>query len=284
MRPAEYSSLQRAADGASLSAQKTFLWLNIVQLWILSLNALIAGWNPPDPAAQRKVAIAVCVLMFIALMIASALKVGKFDDKWFRARAYAENIKIAAWLFVTGRLDEAGFLEKINELNERLPEFAKAVALYHDGGPNITEWMREARKLALPERVALYRSQRLDDQLNWYHSKSTFNARKERNWFVALFIIEFVAFGYAVVQAWLMWEFNAVGGVAAASAAFIAWMQTKRFSDLGLSYQIAAADLHGIGEKYRDIASEDAFGEMVKESEAAISREHTVWLSRRTAV
>src|SRR4051794_34031236 len=96
----EYPALQHSADVASGSNQRDFIRLNVVQLAILALIAFIAGWTPASPGYQRGAAIAVFVLMFIAFAVVTALRIGHFDDRWFRCRAFAENIKSAVWFFV----------------------------------------------------------------------------------------------------------------------------------------------------------------------------------------
>lgn len=65
------------------------------------------------------------------------------------------------------------------------------------------------------------------------------------------------------------------------SAGFIAWMQTKRFSDLGISYSIAAGDLRRIAEERAHVETESDVELLVKEVEAAVSREHSIWMAHR---
>src|SRR5689334_22308850 len=98
--PIEYPSLMRAADSASGAAQRGFLRLNVAQLIILVVTALVTGWTPPSPDAQRWVAVAVALMMFVALGVATVLRLNKFDERWFRCRALAENVKSAVWYFV----------------------------------------------------------------------------------------------------------------------------------------------------------------------------------------
>jgi len=285
MKTLQYPALHTAADAASKRAQRTFLCLTVSQLIILTIIAFISGWSPPNPDSQRIVAIIVFTLMFIALGFTTALRIGHFDDKWFRARAFAENVKNAVWIFITSPMSETAqrekeYLRQLDQLRERLPELAKQLSL-QAGGEGITHSMEEIQALALQEKLALYQQARLDDQLRWYYSKAAFNVRYENIWFVVLFIAEFMAVLYAAAQAWRLWELNAVGGISAACSGFIAWMQTKRYSDLGVSYRIAAEDLQRIKDKYKHVVSESEFADFIEEAEKAVSREHTLWLSRR---
>jgi hypothetical protein len=282
-----YPSLKQAADAASALSQRRFLALIIAQLWILVLTAVTSGWTPADPAFQRGVAIVVAILMFIALGIATTLRLAKFDDRWFRCRALAENIKSGVWFFVMSPAisvaeAEAAYLAEVDQVQKRLEQVAKEVALHDVGGPLITGWMRETQRLPLDEKVRLYREKRLEDQRGWYLNRSQYNTRREAWWFGGVFVIEFAAVAYAALQAWRLWQFNAVGAMAAMSVGLIAWMQTKRFSDLALSYGIAAGDLRRIAAEREHVATEEDLENLVKDVETAVSREHSLWLARRT--
>jgi len=260
------------------------MWLNALQLAVLTIIAFIAGWAPAAPASQRIVAIVVCALMVLALALTTALRIGHFDDRWFRCRAFAENIKSAAWFFMManpGPEAEAEFTKEVEEIRERLHEVIKEVTSYESDGDIITEEMKTAQALPQPGKLAFFREQRLDDQRRWYRSKARYNARREQYWFAAIFTIEFLALAYAAMQAWKLWEFNAVGGIAATGAAFVAWLQTKRFSDLGTSYAIAAGDLDGIAAQTIPGDDEAKFNQFVEDVEKAVSREHSMWLARR---
>jgi hypothetical protein len=283
----EYPALKVAADVAAQAAQRVFLFLTRAQLSLLGIIALVSGCAPSDHDHQRVVSILVAVLMAGALLLATVLRVGTFDDRWFQCRALAENIKSAAWFFVMSpaksvSLAENVFLDEVEQLKHRLEKVAKDVALHHPGSALMTKWMIEIQKLPLDEKLALYRTERLSDQIDWYHTNAQTNIRKERWWFWAIIVIEFIAVVYAALQAWQLWQTNLVGGIAAVGAGFIAWMQTKRFSDLGLSYGIAAEDLRQIEARHAHSTTEVEVEILVKEVEAAVSREHTIWMERRT--
>lgn len=281
-----YPSLKVAADRASGVAQRTFLLLNVAQLTILVVTSFIAGWSPASSLWQRNVDIAVAVIMFGALGIATWLRLGKFDDRWFRCRALSENVKSAVWYFVMCPESlvvgsETNYLKEVELLQSRLEQVSKEVALYDDDGDLVTQWMRDTQKLPLEQKLRLYREHRLQDQQNWYHARARSNTRLEKNWFCAIFLVEFIAVACAAIQAWHHCEMNIVGGVAGMSAAFIAWMQTKRYSDLGVSYSIAASDLRQIAAKRQNATTEDEVQTLVQEVETAVSREHSMWLARR---
>lgn len=284
-----YPTIRNSADRASSVAQRTFLILNRAQLTLLTLTAFAAGLTFSSPARQRGAAWCICVLMFLTLILSSALRVGKFDDRWFRCRAYAENLKSAVWRFVMShhdhtRASETAYLSEIRQLNERLPDLQGYLAKYGVSGAFITDWMRSAHSLPFDQKIAMYREFRIKEQADWYSDRSKYNSRMEQAWFWLIFGSEFVALVIAAIDAWQLPRFNPVSGIATVGASFIAWFQLKRFSDLGTSYAIAATDLEQIGETHMGITTQHEIDVMVQEVEAAVSREHSMWLARRLVV
>lgn len=284
-----YPPIRISADKASAVAQRTFLILNRAQLTLLTLTAFAAGMTFSSPAHQHWAAWCICVLMLLTLVLSSALRVGKFDDRWFRCRAYAENLKGAVWRFIMShhdgtRASETAYLNEIKQLNERLPDLQGYLAKYGVSGALITDWMRSAHALPFDQKIAMYREFRIKDQADWYSDRSRYNSRMEQVWFWLIFGSEFVALVIAAIEAWQLPGFNPVSGVATVGASCIAWFQLKRFSDLGTSYAIAATDLQRIGETHVGITTQHEIDVMVQEVETAVSREHSMWLARRLVV
>jgi len=120
----------------------------------------------------------------------------------------------------------------------------------------------------------------LENQINWYTGKARSNLSWETPWFWSIFVIEFIGVAYSAFQIWSLFTLNIVGGLSALSAAGIAWIQLKRYSDLANSYAVAREDLIRISEARRGASTQDEFKLMVSEVEAAISREHSMWKSR----
>jgi hypothetical protein len=260
--------------------------LTKAQLGLLAATALLSGWNPKLDEWQRATAIVTCLLIAAVLAMNVWLRYGAYDDTWFRCRALAENIKSAMWYFIMlpapQRVEsEREFLRQVEEMQERLPGISKQLSLHRIDGPIVTDWMRDIQALSTAEKLAAYRAERVQNQIAWYQSKAASNARRERQWQAAIFILEFLALVYAGFYAWKLWQFNAVGGVAGISAAFVAWMQTKRHSDLANSYAVAEEDLRRIAAKREHAASDLEIARFVREVETAVSREHSMWLARR---
>ncbi|MDR5729810.1 MAG: DUF4231 domain-containing protein [Terriglobia bacterium] len=285
----DYPPLRNAANRASISAQRVFLRLNRIQLLLLTSAAFVSGVQFKNPEHQHEESWVVFVIMLTALAVTTVLRIGKFDDRWFRCRAYAENFKSLVWLYVmsanaSSDSSEQEYLNSIAHLKERLPDLQKEFARYGIAGKLITDWMCKARSLTVEHKLAMYHALRIDDQMNWYSDKAKFNSRKEGEWFWSIVVIEFLAVAGAALQANQLLQLNPVSGIAALGTALIAWSQIKRFSDLGTSYAIAANDICEIAESHRRVETQAELDVFVQQIETAVSREHSMWLARRSVV
>lgn len=292
MNEADYPALWRSSTTASASCQWWFMFWVRVHLGLLAATGLIAAWNPTDPTTDRWVSSAVALTMFFALLTGLGMKLAKLDDAWFRARAFAENAKGAAWRFMAkpkpsqqadDEAEERAFLEELQQIRARFPQTEKQLSAHDGGGEEITAKMREVRSLSMAERLAFYRRHRLVDQIEWYRKKARINARAESRWFVAILAVEGIALVAAVVRMMSSHEYNPTGAVVALAACFVAWVQTKRFSDLSNTYGVACRDLNGLNIKADHVHDEAQFQAFVNEVEIAVSREHRLWVERRSA-
>jgi SMODS and SLOG-associating 2TM effector domain 1/SMODS and SLOG-associating 2TM effector domain 3 len=286
LRSFQYPELRDAADRASSSAQKKFMWFQRLQLVALVIAAALAGWSPVTEHQRKSIAIFTFVAMGIGLAFSLALQFGEFDDHWFRCRAYAENMKSAAWKFAMtpeqlSSNAESLYLEEMENLRRRLPGEDAAILRYGHPGPSITDTMRAVQALDLGGRTSLYKKYRVEDQVKWYSDNSKSNQDRETFWYWVIFASQAVGVILAGLQISYSARYNSVGLVAAGASAFVAWLRVKRFSDLSITYAVAARDLRMICDQNRAIESEKAFSEFVTATEAAISREHSMWLARR---
>lgn len=251
---------------------------------------MIAAWNPTDPMHEKVVSWSVAGTMLVALIVSFAIKQLKLDDAWFRTRAFAENAKEAAWRFMMQPACssapgpdpvKSAYLDTLQKIRERFPGLAKEIATEGDTGAEITQKMQEVRAMSTSDRCNLYLKDRIQDQVDWYASKAKANARAETRWFWFILAAEGTAVLAAIIRLTFVQEFNPTGGTAAMAACLVAWLQTKRFSDLANTYAVAALDLKMIKERYGQAATEDELYKLVDESETAISREHRLWVEKR---
>jgi hypothetical protein len=286
LRKFQYPALRDAADRASSSAQNKFMWLQRLQLAALVIAAALAGWSPTTEHQRKIIAILTFSGMVVALAFSLALQLGEFDDHWFKCRAYAENMKSAAWKFAMtpdqlSASAEKLYLEEMENLHKRLPGEDAVILRYGYAGPSITDSMRSIQALDLDSRTSLYKKYRVEDQVKWYSDNSKYNQSKEGLWYWVIFVVQFVGVILAALQISYPARYNVVGLVAAGASAFVAWLRVKRFSDLSITYAVAARDLRMICDQNRLIGSEEALNAFVTAAEAAISREHSIWLAKR---
>lgn len=290
MKHADYPALWRSGDAASRTRQKTFLVLVRIHLTLLAATGLIAAWNPTDPLHETIVSWSVVGTMLVALIVSFAIKQLKLDDAWFRTRAFAENAKEAAWRFMMhppsssesgGDPIRSAYLDTLQRIRERFPGLAKEIAVEGDTGAEITQRMLDVRAMSIGDRCELYLHHRVQDQVDWYARKAKANASAETRWFWMILGAEGTAILAAIVRLTFVQEFNPTGGIAAMAACLVAWLQTKRFSDLANTYAVAALDLKLIKERYGQATTEEALSKLVDEAETAISREHRLWVEKR---
>lgn len=292
MTESDYPALWRSSSAASNACQWWFMFWVRFHLALLAVTGIVAAWTPSDPFDDKWASCIVVGTMLAALLTGLGLKLAKLDDSWFRARAFAENAKGAAWRFMMkpkpavqsqDEDEEKNFLEELQQIRGRLPQIEKHLSAHDGGGSELTPRMREIRALGTLERLAIYRKHRLQDQIEWYRTKAKSNARAESRWFVLVLAVEGLAVGAAIARLLFPFDYNPTGAVAALAACFVAWIQTKRFSDLSNSYGVACRDLNGLNTKADHVHDETQLQTFVKEVELAVSREHRLWVERRSS-
>lgn len=291
MISADYPALWRSSSAAAQACQWWFLCWVRVHLVLLAATGLIAAWIPVNSNADHVVSGAIALLMFAALVIGLVLKLARMDDAWFRTRAFAENAKGAAWRFMMkakpdsadeDEAEEKAFLEELEQIRGRFPQVETYLSKYDNGGDELTPKMREVRAMPMADRLGFYKQHRLQDQIEWYRRNAKDNAKAEGAWFSGILVAEGLAVIAAVIRILEIHEYNPTGGIAAVAVCFVAWSQTKRFSDLANTYGVASRDLNGLCTRAEHVHDEAVLGELITEVEAAISREHRLWVERRS--
>jgi hypothetical protein len=144
--------------------------------------------------------------------------------------------------------------------------------------------MREARTASFIARRDLYAECRIRDQQLWYSTNADRNEIQGNRLFLAIWTINAFAIGAAIcLVIWPSLSLNTTGIFATIAASLFAWLQVRRNQELAQSYSVAAQELGLVHSKAIHIGSEDAFAEFVADAEAAISREHILWVARRDA-
>jgi len=291
VRLEDYPATFQAADAASAAAQARHFALVLVNLGAAFLAAccvaLSSAW--PQPWGGR-FGYAAALLLIVAVGVLWVSRARRDDQAWFDSRAIAESIKSSAWRFMMrakpfinldGTAAALAFADQVRQIRAARPGVEALVNKYLDvAQPDVTPFMITTRECALQERKSLYLEQRLLDQRQWYQRQSLKNEGSKNLYFWVVVALQLGAVGVAIAQ-WRPLGVGVVGLAVTLTASITAWTQARRHDDLAQSYALAVQELGEIRARIEMGVTEDSFSESVVESEAAISREHTMWMVRR---
>jgi hypothetical protein len=291
LRNEDYPVLYRAADAASRRAHLAHSRLIGAELLLLVGAAVVGATQSVLPGAasgwQRSLP---AVLLVAALIAKLANRLQRFDEHWFDGRAVAETVKSATWRYLMsvrpydgdGSQSQTTLGAALQDALAARPALAAHLQRLPPGSRQVvTDRMRQIRLMPSEERRGFYLTARVDDQEAWYAAKSQTNARSATVWFWVSLLFEGLALAGAMVIAVTGTRLDLVSVLAAISAAATAWTQLGRHDELAKSYGLAAHELLVLHARLELAESEAAFRQGVEETEAAISREHTMWMAKR---
>lgn len=284
-------------DQTAAWAQRVHLRFTRLELGLLVLGAA-AGFVEVDvgPAGIDLGGVAATLLFTASLALRGYRMTLRPTRLWQDSRAAAESIKTLCWRYAVAsrafpadlpaeRADRL-FVERLGEVLDGI----RSLAVRHpEGAPSeqITAWMRELRAAPLEQRRAVYERARVEDQQRWYAAKAEANRRQGQRWSLVVLCFEVLGVLAGALKAFdlvdLSWSTGDLVGVAAAlGAAATAWARTRQFSTLASAYRIANEELAAIRVLVPYARSDEEWEQFVDSTEAAISREHTMWRASRT--
>lgn len=286
-------ALYLAASKASQDAQKWYLKLIIANLATLVIATFLSSISFPTDPAKSWVTITAAILFVGSIIFTVVIQLVRLEKNWYGGRAIAESVKTLAWRYITGATPyEIGLSsDKVNKIfSEDLAAVLKEKKFLSGalGGklstqPQITDKMQWARTLNVGKRKEMYVINRIKGQQEWYATNADSNRKKERNSFIAIVVAELLAFaGVGFIIKFTSSVFNPVGLFATLATSILAWLQVKQYQELSQSYGLAAQELGLIFEESKSVRTEEQLSAFVLDSENAISREHTMWIARRT--
>ena len=208
------------------------------------------------------------------------------ERTWHDGRAAAESVKHLAWRYAmkaepfvgNGAADER-FIKRVNDTLAEVKHLFIGAA----GDDQITDWMREVRASGLLERKAIYVKERIEDQRRWYSAHAQDNRRNGRYWRLTLYAAGALGALGGLLKLITVVDFDVLGIAATLVTAIAAWMATKQFDALAVSYAVAAHELASAHSLASASASDDEkWSTFVNDTEDAISREHRLWIASRT--
>lgn len=288
----EYPGLFQASDDASKSAQKRYLQIVALDLFLMMLAAGIAIYNYSSTTSKEIVYIIAGILLLISLVLTIVVLTRKYEDIWYQGRALAESCKTLTWRFMLCSelfenslpLEEAKakFINKLKDIGKEFSDLNREMSAVSLAHPYISKLMLDVRSLSLEERKVYYIDNRITDQKNWYSKKAEWNKGKYILWFFVIIIsqaLSLISIAYLVLNPSSNWNFVGLFTTLASSA--ISWLQLKQHQNLKQAYTTAVLELNYILSLSSSINSESDLAKFVLDSENAISREHTLWIAQR---
>ena len=285
-------ALYRAADGVSITGQRKYLRLMRADLALLIAGAIFASITVENPGINRLFLIVSAVLLATGALITFVLSQKTYKKQWYGGRAAAESVKTLAWRYMmraepfheqisTDIIDQK-FAESLREVFQESKDLSLTVQGDLAVAPQITNAMRTLRASDLEKRKQIYAIGRIADQRTWYSQKAVRNSRSESRWFWAVGVAQVLALIAAIVMiSSSEFPVNPTGVFSTLAASALAWLQVKQHEELAQSYSVAAHELGLIADLSLHADNEKRFSTYVADAEAAISREHTLWLARR---
>ena len=286
--PLSMPAVMKSAESLSKEGQDATVRRNSCYLSLLALSAAASLIDVKVRHDTLELGAAVSV---ITLVMALSLQVHLFahpsEQLWYRGRAAAESIKTTAWLFsvggdpfpVSSATAEADFIERVRQLLHELRDLSLPVS---QGVDQISQAMRTTRALSFSERKTFYLINRITDQLDWYGDKARLNGRRAKQWAAVATVATTLAVILGVLHALVLFNFDLIGPLTTFAAGANAWGQLRQHRTLAAAYSTTQQDLALVREEAHAVVNEHAWQQYVATAEEALSREHTLWLARRS--
>ena len=233
-------------------------------------------------------------IIFVVSLAAFGFRaLSKPEQDWYKSRALAESVKTLTWRYIMradpfensmdASVPRKEFRDHLHEIFRANQDVAKKIDNEWSAEDQITKVMDNFRKMPLLERVQKYRTDRVIEQRDWYRSKSKYNQEKAKIWIIAglgayaiAIILVLCRIAYPQFQPW------PIEPVIVFASSAIGWMQIKKYNELVAAYTVTAHEIGLISPKIDAAIEEEELSEAVNEAELAFSREHTLWIARKT--
>jgi hypothetical protein len=272
---------RRAGDESDRAKALFFRWnrFNLIVLIVAALVAALKEWVPGAPVISA-------VLLAAGAAMTFWLRKNRYERRWYRCRAVAESVKTLSWRYMMCAAPYDRPLETYNAvrlLNDVFHEIASQEPDIQTPEPTeVTSKMQDVRRWPVTDRLQVYLEQRIAGQRNWYSNESQKNAQKAETFLYIAIGTQVLALIFALLLIYFEWMPDVVGVFSSISASVLAWMQLKRYEDLNQAYLTAAKELSRIAGNAPAQPTDHDLSRFVIDSENAISREHTLWLAKRS--
>jgi hypothetical protein len=279
-----------ATDRASLHGQRRTVRSYVTQLVAL-LVAAVAGTLSYKTSGGVDLAALIAVAGFlVSLLVSTKVAQDRPEQRWYRGRAGAESIRTLSWAYAVGGDPfpmSMAPAEADRSFGEQLGSVLRGVAnetssVLSAPGSQLTEGMRALRAASLAVRKRAYEVERIEDQQRWYDSRASSYERRAERWVALILLLTMAGMLGAIVRVFGGVQVDLLGVASAAAASVTAWTQLKQYRALAAAYSLTALELTLVGDGLRNAQDEADWSRLVRDAEQAISREHTLWLARRS--
>jgi hypothetical protein len=280
--------LYRTAADEAARQQRRYLFSTFAELFFLILAA--AFTLAPGQVVYQGYSLD---LTELGAILAFALALGvrllrlllRPDQRWYQGRTVAEGVKGQGWRFaVRGRPyddvagDEVSAAAHFRVIFDKFLEQSKDLQLRLPPDPTqVTEAMRRVRNAPLTQRIAVYLTDRLQDQRDFYIRKGRqYNGRAWRlN--ALIVVLELAGALAAVAKVLTLLPVDPLGIAATLVAAIATWLQARQYTIIARNYGAMARQLSIVTEGALALQRE------VEQSKATTNPEELARLEARWA-
>lgn len=283
--PLKFPALLDAVEKRSALQQKCFYWTIGGQVAAL---ALAAAASLIPSRVLHGIGPLVSLILFLGVILIQVIRASdRAEREWYEARAACESIKAISWEFSVGgeafRLSdetaEDRYLDLIRSILSQLKHLDVSVASSEDAG--VTSRMSALRRSSIETRRRIYRRDRIDDQLGWYSRRSETNKKNAKLWRGILITTSLTAIVAGVLRARGDLDLDLLSVMAAVASGVIVWTQANRYTQLAEAYSVTSQDIALLATTLEGGSVEEEWAQFVHDAEAAFSREHAMWVSRK---
>lgn len=282
-----YPLLFKIADAKSKKSQNIFIRLNIFILLLLVFSSVSSIYT----TVPKNISVFSTICLILSTLFNIYILFFRPEKSWYEGRAIAESVKTLTWKFITNTKPfkitlkqekvEQIFNENLKKIIGQRRDFYILIGQNYPDGNMISDEMITIRNSSFEERKKKYVEDRIQDQINWYSSKTKQNAFNKN---IALSLIigfQILAILLFIFEKNLFNNYSLTSILITMTSVVMTWLQLKRFQELTDAYGITATELKFIKEKAKFVLDDTQLEKYVDDTETAISREHTLWLARR---